>query len=75
MKVYTFSGTSPQPSIGDVHLTPFPESKNYYEVLVYYTDKIEKPSYGGICSSNHGGEGDVICRQLGYSHIASTQRY
>ena len=66
MKLY--KGTPP-PAIGDIQLRLYendPALQGYYEVLVYYTDGIEQPSWGGICFTVTAAEAGVICRQLGY---------
>ena len=71
----------PKPAIGDIRLVPYSDPRSnlmgYYEVLVYYTDGIEKPSWGSICGGLSEKVGTVICRQLGYDfdHITSVYVY
>ena len=67
MKLY--QGTPPPPAIGDIQLRLYendPNLQGFYEVLVYYTDGIEQPSWGGICYTVTAAEAGVICRQLGF---------
>lgn len=59
---------APPPAIGDIRLVPSPEHQGYYEVEIYYTDGVERPEWGGICSHPASPEeADVICRQLGFA--------
>ena len=67
---------APPPAFGDIQLRLYendPALQGYYEVLVYYTDGLEQPSWGGICFTVTAAEAGVICRQLGYE--ASNVRF
>ena len=70
---------TPRPAIGDIRLVPYSDPSNklvdYYEVLIYYTDGIEKPSWGSICGGLSEKVGTVICRQLGYDFDHITSKY
>ena len=56
----------PPPAIGDIRLEQF-QNTGFYEVLVYFTDGIETPSWGAICSDVSAKVAGVICQQVGYT--------
>ena len=38
----------------------------YYEVLIFYTDGVNLPHWGGICADISQEAANVLCRQLGF---------
>ena len=69
--IYLAIGNVP-PAIGDIKLQKIDDT--YYQVLVYYSNGIDKPEYRGICSDVEQTVGITICRQLGYQYLRSTAR-
>ena len=59
-----------QPANGDIKLVPYTEDVNlvgYYEVLIFISNGVDKPDYGGICADDsYREEATVICNQMGY---------
>lgn len=78
IRLLCLTGTPPLPTIGDIRLEPYtgdPELAGFFEVLVYYTDGTQIPTYRGICSDNsYREEAVVICRQLGYAYGGFTSK-
>lgn len=62
---YTPVGQQVSPAIGDIRLEKLPNSP-YYEVLIYYTDGVNPPDWGGICADITQSTVNVLCRQLGF---------
>lgn len=63
--------TLPEPVIGDIRLVPYidPGLTGFYEVLIYNSDGIHKPDFGGICAdSSYEEEAKVICQQMGFEY-------
>lgn len=70
------AGNPPPPAIGDISLVQYADETRFYEVLLYYTDGIEKPGWGAICADQSTIDGaEVICRQMGYQFNAFTSKY
>ena len=76
--LYIATALQPQPAIGDIKLVPYNgegyaahsvESEllqGYYEVLIFFSNGVDKPGYGGICADDsYSEEATVICNQLG----------
>lgn len=55
-------------AIGDIRLHKYDimGDMSFYEVLIYYTDGINPPEWGGICGEVSLTTVDVLCRQLGF---------
>lgn len=71
--VLTFTGTP-----GDIRLEPYSNSdlSGYSKVLVYFSNGVDRPGYGGICAdSSYREEASVICNQLGYAYLDFAYRY
>ena len=62
----------PPPSIGDIKLVPYTGDSNlvgFYQVLIFYSNGVDEPGYGGICADGlYREEATVICNQMGYEH-------
>ena len=69
-----YTGTSPPPAIGDIRLVKYTSETNFYEVLIYFTDGVQKPGWGAICASDIN-EARVICRQMGYQYKTFSSGY
>ena len=49
------------PYTGDSNLPDF------YQVLIFFSNGVDKPGYGGICADDsYREEATVICNQMGY---------
>ena len=68
-------GTPPLPTIGDIQLVQDHEDTEYYEVLIFYSNGVDKPDYGGICADDsYSEEATVICNQMGYAYTDFTYK-
>ena len=69
----TIPGSPPQPAIGDIKLVSNHGDSNlqgFYEVLIYFSNGVDQPDYGGICADDsYSEEAEVICNQLGYTYV------
>ena len=60
------------PAIGDLMLKDTNDAQGYKEVLIYYSNGIIAPTWGGICGTTSDDyDGTVVCRQLGYINGAA----
>lgn len=70
----------PQPAIGDIKLVPYSgvgyaagslkseQLQGYYEVMIFFSNGVDPPGYGGICArDSYSEEATVICNQMGYT--------
>ena len=57
--------TGQAPAIGDIRLERYEDIPEFYEVLVYYSDGINPPEWGGICADISLTTLRVICQQVG----------
>ena len=62
------------PAIGDIRLEKYEimSDMRFYEVLIYYTDGINPPEWGGICGEVPSTTVDVLCRQLGFQPLSES---
>ena len=48
----------------------------FYQVLIYYSNGMDQPGYGGVCADDsYREEATVICNQMGYEHADFAYRY
>ena len=76
--VLPHAASPPQPANGDIKLVPYTgdvELVGFYEVLIFMSNGVDKPGYGGICADDYyREEATVICNQMGYENANFAQR-